>query len=502
MSEPERPIRRVVTTRTLKPGAAPPDDDWAGTTAEERIEAVWTLTLQCLQWNREDGEEPRLDKSVVRIVRRQGAAGPRISRRGRAVYSTHRVKGFDVMSRRSKSLSGAEARAAGRKGRTRFRSPGWTAAFAAFVSVGGVVSAQAESRGATSRPAPSIAVLQERPSAAQIPDAGLRASIDKVGAPWRVVLMPAGVEFVLIPPGEVLVPLSRCARTGMGFLDDDYRDFNVDVRYAYYLARSELRNGVVDCVRPTHLERESDWYRRVAWDVGAKWNPKGRFVYEPRSLSDRRVLGATPERPAGSLSLEDASEVVRALGARLPSEAEWMRANFELADGDSISEPPDWASWPVASHRLLSIEDDTGEVDPPYLMRGPPVGARNPPNGLGLFDMAGGVSEWACPSIRESAYRTRRGMSPGSLGTGHVSTWPTTSDDRARDRKERSIICDANWYEGDQRALVAWRRRGILDYEKYRGMSNSELWAGLRPALDVVDVLAMLGRGSAATTNK
>ncbi len=36
---------------------------------EERIEAVWTLTLACLAW-RPDGErEPRLDRSVARVIR-------------------------------------------------------------------------------------------------------------------------------------------------------------------------------------------------------------------------------------------------------------------------------------------------------------------------------------------------------------------------------------------------------------------------------------------------
>jgi hypothetical protein len=68
MQDPVR--RRLITTRILRPGElAVDEDDWAGTTAAERIEAVWTLTLQCLAWQGWEGDEPRLQRSVVRIQR-------------------------------------------------------------------------------------------------------------------------------------------------------------------------------------------------------------------------------------------------------------------------------------------------------------------------------------------------------------------------------------------------------------------------------------------------
>jgi hypothetical protein len=67
MQEPAR--NRVITTRILRPGDAAVEDDWAGTTAAERIEAVWTLTLQCLAWQGWEGDEPRLQRSLVRIQR-------------------------------------------------------------------------------------------------------------------------------------------------------------------------------------------------------------------------------------------------------------------------------------------------------------------------------------------------------------------------------------------------------------------------------------------------
>src|SRR5262245_48726220 len=57
--DPDR--KRVITTRIHRPGDPPlEEDDWAGTTVAERIEAVWTLTLECLAWQGWEGDEPRL----------------------------------------------------------------------------------------------------------------------------------------------------------------------------------------------------------------------------------------------------------------------------------------------------------------------------------------------------------------------------------------------------------------------------------------------------------
>jgi hypothetical protein len=63
------PARPGITVRIVRRGeqAPPREHDWAGTTIEQRIEAVWELTRLCLAWQGDD--EPRLDRSVVRIRR-------------------------------------------------------------------------------------------------------------------------------------------------------------------------------------------------------------------------------------------------------------------------------------------------------------------------------------------------------------------------------------------------------------------------------------------------
>jgi hypothetical protein len=71
----DRERRRQATTRVIRLG----DDDgaldraaWLGSTVEERIAAVWDLTLECMAWSDPDVGEPRLQRSVCRVERRGG----------------------------------------------------------------------------------------------------------------------------------------------------------------------------------------------------------------------------------------------------------------------------------------------------------------------------------------------------------------------------------------------------------------------------------------------
>ena len=46
------------------------NDDWADSSPEERIEAVWMLTKICLGWNNVTTDEPRLQRTVTSLQRR------------------------------------------------------------------------------------------------------------------------------------------------------------------------------------------------------------------------------------------------------------------------------------------------------------------------------------------------------------------------------------------------------------------------------------------------
>jgi len=62
--------RKNTTARVIRPGDPQRDDrDWETATPEERINAVWDLTLLCLAWQGDQTVEPRLQRSVSRIQR-------------------------------------------------------------------------------------------------------------------------------------------------------------------------------------------------------------------------------------------------------------------------------------------------------------------------------------------------------------------------------------------------------------------------------------------------
>jgi hypothetical protein len=65
--------RSGITTRILRPGTEEPKEtDWLTMTPSERMDAVWELTLVCHAWTSGASDEPRLQRSVVRVQR-----GPR-----------------------------------------------------------------------------------------------------------------------------------------------------------------------------------------------------------------------------------------------------------------------------------------------------------------------------------------------------------------------------------------------------------------------------------------
>ena len=62
--------REQMTVRVIRDGRPEPlDDEWIGSSPEERIEAVWTLTKLCLAWNNLVADELRLQRTVTRIQR-------------------------------------------------------------------------------------------------------------------------------------------------------------------------------------------------------------------------------------------------------------------------------------------------------------------------------------------------------------------------------------------------------------------------------------------------
>jgi formylglycine-generating enzyme len=130
---------------------------------------------------------------------------------------------------------------------------------------------------------------------------------------------------------------------------------------------------------PVDLRHLNQWW---TWTPGASWrHPEG----PGSSLADRA------EHPVVHVAYEDASAFAAWAGARLPTEAEWERAARGGLDGAAYT----WGDDPEPPGERLANYwhgDFPWRAEPGYGATAR-VGSF-PPNGFGLFDMAGNVWEW------------------------------------------------------------------------------------------------------------
>jgi formylglycine-generating enzyme len=142
---------------------------------------------------------------------------------------------------------------------------------------------------------------------------------------------------------------------------------------------------------PVDLRHMSQWW---TWTPGACWrHPEG----PDSSLAERE------NHPAVHVAYEDAQAYSAWAGKRLPSEAEWELA----ARGGLDSAAYTWGDAPEEEGQALANywHGDFPWRPAPGYGTTAPVGSY-PPNGFGVFDMAGNVWEWTTDwyggSIEES----------------------------------------------------------------------------------------------------
>lgn len=130
---------------------------------------------------------------------------------------------------------------------------------------------------------------------------------------------------------------------------------------------------------PVDLRHMSQWW---TWTPGACWNhPRG-----PRSS-----LKGRDRHPVVHIAFEDAAAYAEWAGCALPTEAQWEVA----ARGGLRAATYTWGEAPESTGEKLA---NYWHGEFPYLPdtgygQTAPVGSY-PPNGYGLFDMAGNVWEW------------------------------------------------------------------------------------------------------------
>ena len=132
---------------------------------------------------------------------------------------------------------------------------------------------------------------------------------------------------------------------------------------------------------PVDLRHINQWW---TWTPGASWHrPEGL----PSSIDDR------PHHPVVHVAFEDAEAYAEWAGEQLPTEAEWEYAARGGLDGMAFV----WGDEAVPGGEYLA---NFWQGDFPWrnsaadgFVGTAPVGSF-PPNGHGLFDMAGNVWEW------------------------------------------------------------------------------------------------------------
>jgi formylglycine-generating enzyme required for sulfatase activity len=199
---------------------------------------------------------------------------------------------------------------------------------------------------------------------------------------------------------------------------------------------------------PVSLDNYFQWWTYVP---GANW----RHPLGPKSS----IVGKG-DYPVVQIAYEDAEAYAKWAGGRLPTEAEWEFA----ARGGLAGKPYVWGDafrpdgkWMANTHQGHFPDQDSG--DDGYA--GIAAVAKFPPNGYGLYDMAGNVWQWTSDWYRPDYYRQLVDAGTARNPQGPDSAYdPSEPGHQKKAQRGGSFLCTDQYCS---RYMVGTRGKGDID---------------------------------------
>jgi formylglycine-generating enzyme required for sulfatase activity len=197
--------------------------------------------------------------------------------------------------------------------------------------------------------------------------------------------------------------------------------------------KTTMRPQILLDDRPDHKVRLKAFYLDAHEVTNAKY---ATFVKATRHRIPHHWLGGEIPRgeetfPAYNVDWDDASAYCRWAGKRLPTEAEWERA----ARGGNEGQSYPWGD--KADAKLAR-----------YNQPQPGPAGAYPPNGFGLYDMAGGVSEWCSDWFDRQYYQNGPPENPAGPESG---LYKMIRGGAWSDPASRITVFFRNWVRPSQR---------------------------------------------------